>query len=74
MRFSEALALMKRGKSVERGGRTFKLGRGGIYDVTNAEAPQRVAFGPEEVAAEDFTEPVHELEPQPEAEPATEIE
>ena len=47
MEFYEALEVMKRGESVQHGGKTYKLMHHAIYDITDEKAPKRLRMTPE---------------------------
>jgi hypothetical protein len=53
MTYEEALEIMKRGGSVQRGGKTYTISRG-IQDVTDPENPERVYLTDADRAATDW--------------------
>ncbi len=55
MKFYDALEILKKGGTVERAGRKYRLAQGGFRDVTDAEET-RHAVSEDERKAEDWEE------------------
>lgn len=54
MNYDEAIRLLKDGKLVARGGRTFGLSSRGVHDVTDPENPEHVYMSDDDRTATDW--------------------
>lgn len=63
MTYEEAIEIMKRGGSVQRDGKTYKLITRGVHDVTDPENSVHVYMSEEDCAATNWEEAAYEEQP-----------